>query len=137
PKTPLPAQLGVAAGLAMLGRANEAATVFDKAFDSLSAAKGALPERLALSRSLAGALAHAPVDVALPGLARLSEGLPSVTDSYNTNSHFCLSVVELADSLVLGHVEVAQGTGERTRSWLDEDEFLVRRRIHRELEERT
>ncbi|WP_164016882.1 hypothetical protein [Pyxidicoccus trucidator] len=137
PKTPLPAQLGVAAGLAMLGRAGEAAPVFDRAFDSLTAAKGALPERLALTRSLAGALAHAPVEVAMPGLARLSEQLPSVTDSYNTNSHFCLSVVELADALVLGHVEVGQGTGERARSWLDEDEFLVRRRIHRELEERT
>ncbi|NMO17224.1 hypothetical protein HPC49_13090 [Pyxidicoccus fallax] len=137
PKTPLPAQLGVAAGLAMLGHTPEAVTVFDRAFDSLAAAKGALPERLALTRSLAGALAYAPVDVALPGLARLSEGLPAVTDSYNTNSHFCLSVVELADALVVGHVEVGQGTGERARSWLDEDEFLVRRRIHRELEERT
>jgi hypothetical protein len=137
PKTPLPAQLGVAAGLAMLGRTSEAVAVFDRAFDSLAAAKGALPERLVLTRSLAGALAYAPVEVALPGLARLSEGLPAVTDSYNTNSHFCLSVVELADALVLGHVEVGQGTGERARSWLDEDEFLVRRRIHRELEERT
>jgi hypothetical protein len=137
PRTPLPAQLGVAAGLTMLGRAAEAAPVFDRAFDSLAAAKGALPERLALTRSLAGALAHAPVEVALPALARLSEQLPSVTDSYNTNSHFCLSVVELADALVLGHVEVGQGAGERARSWLDEDEFLVRRRIHRELEERT
>ncbi|QSQ27468.1 hypothetical protein JY651_22270 [Pyxidicoccus parkwayensis] len=137
PKTPMPAQLGVASGLAMLGRVDEALPVFDRAFESLAAAKGALPERLALTRSLAGALAHAPVEVALPGLARLSEQLPSVTDSYNTNSHFCLSVVELADALVLGHVEVGQGSGERARSWLDEDEFLVRRRIHRELEERT
>ncbi|MFP2961071.1 hypothetical protein ACLEPN_25485 [Myxococcus sp. 1LA] len=137
PKTPLTARLGVAAGLSMQGRTAEAVDVFDAAFESLGAAKGGLPERLALMRSLASALAHAPVELALPGLARISEGLPNVTDSYNTNSHFCLSVVELADALVQGHVEVAQGTGERARSWLDEDEFLVRRRIHRELEERT
>ncbi|WP_426751227.1 hypothetical protein [Myxococcus sp. Y35] len=137
PKTPLTAQLAVAAGLAMVGRVAEAVSVFDTAFEALSAAKGSLPERLTLMRSLASALAHAPVALALPGLVRISEGLTTVTDSYNTNSHFCLSVVELADALVLGHVEVAQGTGERARSWLDEDEFLVRRRIHRELEERT
>jgi len=137
PRTPLAAQLGVAAGLAMLGRTAEAVGVFDVAFEALGAVKGTLTERLALSRSLASALAHAPVELALPGLARLSEGLPNVTDSYNTNSHFCLSVIELADALVQGHVEVAQSTGERARSWLDEDEFLVRRRIHRELEERT
>lgn len=137
PKTPLTARLGVAAGLSTQGRTAEAVEVFDAAFESLGAAKGGLPERLMLMRSLASALAHAPLELALPGLARISEGLPTVTDSYNTNSHFCLSVVELADALVQGHVEVAQGTGERARSWLDEDEFLVRRRIHRELEERT
>ncbi|GHG72657.1 hypothetical protein [Comamonas sp. JC664] len=137
PKTPLTARLGVAAGLSMQGRTADAVSVFDAAFESLSATKGSLPDRLVLMRGLAGALAQAPVELALPGLARISEGLPNVTDSYNTNSHFCLSVVELADALVQGHVEVAQGTGERARRWLDEDEFLVRRRIHQELEERT
>ncbi|MCP3102328.1 hypothetical protein LZ198_25995 [Myxococcus sp. K15C18031901] len=136
-KAPLAARLGVASGLATLGHVEEALPVFRQAFDALAAAQGALPDRLALTRSLAGALAHTPMEVALPGLARLSEALPTVTDSFNTNSHFCLSVVEFADTLVMGHVELAQGAGERARSWLDEDEFLVRRRVHRELEERT
>ncbi|GEN09525.1 hypothetical protein SAMN05443572_109179 [Myxococcus fulvus] len=136
PKTPVAARLGVASGMAFVGRVREALPVFDAAFEALDALKGTLPERLALMRSLTGALSHAPADLALSGLARLSEVLPMVTDSYNTNSHFCLSVVELADMLVLGHVEVARGSGERARGWLDEDEFLVRRRIHQELEER-
>ncbi|NTX14105.1 hypothetical protein HUA76_25195 [Myxococcus sp. CA056] len=136
-KAPVAARLGVASGMAMLGHVDEALPVFNMAFDALAAAKGSPPERMALTRSLAGALAHTPTNVALPGLARLSEGLATVTDSFNTNSHFCLSVVELADALVLGHVEVAQGASERARSWLDEDEFLVRRRIHQELEDRT
>lgn len=135
-KAPVAARLGVASGLTMIGRVEEALPVFDQAFKALAAAKGPQPERLALTRSLASALAHAPVDTALPGLAKLSEALPTVTDSFNTNSHFCLSVVDFADALVLGHVEVGQGAGERARSWLDEDEFLVRRRIHQELEER-
>ncbi len=134
-KVPLSTQLGIAAGLALLGHLPEASAVFDRAFTTLAHFQGPLPERLTLARGLAGALSQAPVDVALPGLARLSEQLPGVTDSYNTNSHFCLSVVEFADALVLGHVGVGQGSGERTRRWLDEDEFLVRRRIHRELEE--
>jgi len=136
-KAPVAARLGVASGMAMLGHVDEALPVFNMAFDALAAAKGSPQERMALTRSLAGALAHTPTNIALPGLARLSEGLATVTDSFNTNSHFCLSVVELADALVLGHVEVAQGSSERARSWLDEDEFLVRRRIHQELEERT
>ncbi|NVJ20326.1 hypothetical protein HUW62_03710 [Myxococcus sp. AM011] len=136
-KAPLAARLGVASGMAMLGHVDEALPVFNMAFDALAAAKGSPQERMALTRSLARALAHTPTNIALPGLARLSEGLATVTDSFNTNSHFCLSVVELADSLVLGHIEVAQGSSERARSWLDEDEFLVRRRIHQELEDRT
>jgi hypothetical protein len=134
-KVPLATQLGIAAGLALLGLQPEATAVFDRAFATLSRFQGPMPERLTLARGLAGALSQAPVEVALPALVRLSEQLPLVTDAYNTNSHFCLSVVELADALVMGHVGVAQGTGERTRRWLDEDEFLVRRRIHRELEE--
>ncbi|MCE9667173.1 hypothetical protein LY474_05025 [Myxococcus stipitatus] len=136
-KAPLTARLGVAAGLATQGRVDEALPVFGQAFDALAAGQGTQTERLALARGLAGALAHTPVEVALPGLARLSEVLPTVSDSFNTNSHFCLSVIEFADVLVLGHVELAQGAGERARGWLDEDEFLVRRRVHRELEERT
>jgi hypothetical protein len=134
-KVPLSTQLGIAAGLALLGQMPEATAVFDRAFASLANFQGPMPERLTLARGLAGALSQAPVEVALPALARLSEQLPVVTDAYNTNSHFCLSVVELADVLVQGHVGGAQGSGERTRRWLDEDEFLVRRRIHRELEE--
>ncbi|ATB37124.1 hypothetical protein CYFUS_002545 [Cystobacter fuscus] len=134
-KVPLSTQLGIAAGLALLGHLPEATAVFERAFTTLARFQGPMPERLILTRGLAGALSQAPVDVALPALARLSEQLPGVTDSYNTNSHFCLSVVEFADALVLGHVGVGQGSGERARRWLDEDEFLVRRRIHRELEE--
>jgi cellulose synthase operon protein C len=133
-KAPLPAQLGVAAGLAMLGRMTEASPVFERATKALSSFKGGMPERLSLTRSIASAVAHAPLDDALPALAGLSEQLPVITDSYNTNSHFCLSVVELADALVLGHVSAAQGATERVRHWLDEDELLVRRRVHQELE---
>jgi hypothetical protein len=136
-QVPLATQLGIAAGLALLGHQPEATAVFERAFTALSRFQGPMPERLTLARGLAGALSQAPVEVALPALARLSEQLSEVTDSYNTNSHFCLSVVEFADALVLGHVGVGQGSGERTRRWLDEDEFLVRRRIHRELEEHT
>lgn len=133
-KAPLPAQLGVAAGLAMLGRMTEASPVFERATKALASFKGGMPERLSLTRSIASAVAHAPLDDALPALAGLSEQLPVITDSYNTNTHFCLSVVELADALVLGHVSAAQGATERVRHWLDEDELLVRRRVHQELE---
>ena len=68
------------------------------------------------------------------GLDALSGHLPAITDSYNTNSHFCLSVVELMESLVLGWASDDLALGERGKRWLDEDEHSVRKRIHADLE---
>ena len=72
-------------------------------------------------------------EVALPGLLRIAQQLPWITDSFSTNSHFCVSLVELADALVLGHVGDDLTLNETTRRFLDEDEFLVRRRVHRDV----
>ena len=65
--------------------------------------------------------------------AALTDQLPLVTDSFNTNSHYCLSVVHFVESLVRGHAADDLVLGELGRRWLDEDEYLVRRRIHRDL----
>jgi hypothetical protein len=79
------------------------------------------------------ALSHASTEVALPGLLRLAQQLPWITDSLSTNSHFCSSLVDFADSLVIGHVGDDLTLNETTRRILDEDEYLVRRRVHRDI----
>jgi hypothetical protein len=40
-------------------------------------------------------------------LARLNRPFLQVTDAYGTNSHFCLSVLQFIDSVVLAHVDLA------------------------------
>jgi hypothetical protein len=117
-----------------------AAPAFDEALALLLAPSGAsgareilMPDRLQLTRALAAAFSQAPLDNALAGVGRLSEQLPIITDKYNTNSHFCLSVVAFMESLVLGYANEDLALGELGRQWLDEDELLVRRRIHRDL----
>ena len=92
-----------------------------------------MPQRLRLTRAAARALGHAPTEIALPGLLKLSAQLPWLTDNFNTNSHFCLSLVEFADALVLGHVGDDLTLNEVTRRFLEEDEYLVRRRVHRDV----
>ncbi len=128
----LAARLALAAGFAYLGAMGPAQPIFDEALARLGKEKDLMPERLRLTRAAARALGHAPTDIALPGLLRLSAQLPWLTDSFNTNSHFCLSLVDFADALVLGHVGDDLTLNEVTRRFLEEDEYLVRRRVHRD-----
>lgn len=133
----LEARLHVAAGLAALGD-------FAQAEPIIAGTQAALPsweikpiERMRLIRALAQAWSQCPREPALAGLSRLSAELAGVTDMLSTNSHFCLSIVAFMEALVLGYVMSDLSLGELGRRWLDEDEFLARRRIHRELGERS
>ncbi|MBL8923625.1 MAG: hypothetical protein JNJ54_32520 [Myxococcaceae bacterium] len=129
------ARLGLAGGLAYLGQTAQAQPIIDDAQARLARSEsGLIPvDRLKLTRSTGRALGHLPTESALPGLLRLAQQLPWVTDAFNTNSHFCLSLVDFADALVLGHVGDDLTLNEATRRFVEEDEYLVRRRVHRDV----
>jgi hypothetical protein len=130
----LQARLGLASGFTYLGAMNQAQPIIDEVQVRLGRESGLIiPDRLRLTRAVAQALSHASTELALPGLLRIAGQLPWVTDSYNTNSHFCLSLVDFADALMLGHVGDDLTLNETTRRFLDEDEYLVRRRVHRDV----
>ncbi len=129
----LQARLALAAGFSYLGRVEAAEPVIEESMRRLLREGGVAPgDRSKVARAVARALGSAPTEVALPGLLRLANQLPFVTDSFNTNEHFCLSVVDFADALVLGHVSDDLTLSETTRRFLEEDEFVVRRRVHRD-----
>lgn len=128
------ARLELAAGFAYLGHASEAQPIVDEAMAVMGRESGLLmPARLQLTRACARALSQSPTETALAGLMRLAQQLPWITDTFTTNDYFCLSVIEFADALVLGHVGDDLTINEATRRFLEEDEYLVRRRIHREM----
>ncbi len=129
------ARLGLAGGLAYLGQTAQAQPIIDDAQARLARGESVLipVDRLKLTRFTARAMGHLPTETALPGLLRLAQQLPWVTDAFNTNSHFCLSLVDFADALVLGHVGDDLTLNEATRRFLEEDEYLVRRRVHRDV----
>lgn len=140
----LQARLGLSSGFMYLGAFQQAQPIIEEATARLGRESGlVIAERMKLSRAAAQALSHASTELALPGLLRLSAQLPWITDSFNTNGgvgpdgkqryHFCLSMVDFADSLVLGHVGDDLTLNETTRRFLDEDEYLVRRRVHRDV----
>ena len=128
----LVARLHTASALAFLGETERAVPVYEEA---LSALGGDLPmpERLQLGRALTRALGTAPFPFATAGLDRIVKRLDIVTDSFNTNTHVCLSVVDFVESLVLGYASEDLAVDHAARRFLDEDEYLVRRRIHRDL----
>jgi len=128
----LVARLHTAAALAYLGEMDRARPVFEEALTVL-AGELPMPARLQITRTLARALGAAPLEYALAGLDELPKRLDVVTDSFNTNSHVCLSVLDFMEALVLGYVSDDLAIDHVARRFLDEDEYLVRRRIHRDL----
>ena len=128
----LVARLNLAAGQAYLGHLDRATPEFERAQRSVRAPELPMPDRLLLTRACASALSQAPQEVAAAGIMQLAEQLRVVTDYFNTNSHFCLSVVTFVEALVLGLASEDLALGEFGRRWLDEEEYLVRRRVQRE-----
>lgn len=131
----LVARLSLAAGFAYLGNLAQAQPIIETALQRLSRESGTPIERSRLSRATSLALGHAPTDVALSGLLRLAQQLPWTTDHFSSNKNggFCQSLIELADAIVMGHVGDDLTLNETTRRFLEEDEYLVRRRVHRDV----
>lgn len=129
------ARVHVAAGLSYFGDVGAAENELAATTNLLEDPAMPGADRLRLIRALAVAWSQTPRERAIAGLRQLSGLLPSITDSFNTNSHFCLSVVSFIDAIALGLATRDLALGEVARRFLDEDEYLVRRRIHRDLEE--
>jgi hypothetical protein len=126
------ARLHLAGGNLYLGHAERATPALDEALQKLAGDLN-MTDRLQLVRGVSRAVAHAAQELALATLARLTQQLPRISDSFNTNSHFCLSVIAFMESLILGYASEDLALGELGRQWLDEDEYLIRRRVHRDL----
>jgi hypothetical protein len=128
----LQGRLALAAGLAYLGETARALPILEQARKSLGESM-TLTARLDLTRSLARAYAQAPIGDALAAIADLSGQLRDITDSFGTNSHYCLSVLHFVESLVLGIASDDLALGEAGRRFVEDDEHLIRRRLHRDL----
>jgi cellulose synthase operon protein C len=142
----LDGRLAIAAGLAFLGDTARALPIFDQARAVLGDNFRAIAEirkdgsrlpltrPLELTRALALAYAQAPLGDALSGIAELVQYFRDITDHHTTNSHFCLSVLHFVESLVLGITSDDLALGEASRRFVEDDEHLIRRRLHRDLE---
>jgi hypothetical protein len=89
--------------------------------------------RIDLARAYAAALSHAPVDRAQAGFEDLLDKLQGIRDTWTTDSHYQLSHLLVVEAIVLAVASDEFTLGPRVRHWLDDDEYLVRRRIHEDV----
>ena len=85
-----------------------------------------------LAVTYATVLGQAPVELALARIQELFKKMRRQKDTFTSNKYYSrlhLSVIE-AVVLAVVHEDFAMGPG--ARRWMDDDEYLVRRRVHRD-----
>jgi hypothetical protein len=90
-------------------------------------------DRTALARAYAAALGQAPVEMAQRNFEELFEKLDGILDTFTTNDHYSQCQLQVVEAVVLAVVSDDFTVGPAVRRWLDEDEYLVRRRIHQDV----
>jgi hypothetical protein len=92
------------------------------------------PQQTLLACTYVASLIQAPAEMAKMRLGELFEQL-RVHDMWVTSPYFKLSQLDVLDAVILAVVSDDFILGSNVRRWLDEDEFLVRSRIHRDVRE--
>jgi hypothetical protein len=125
--------LHISSGWLFFGRVDDALPVLDAARDLLFSGTLVYHEKNPLSCTYATALGQAPVELSLAKYLELFPRIGRIWDTLETRHYFSQSQLQLIESVVLAMVSDDFVLGQNARRWLDEDEYLVRRRIHRDL----
>ena len=81
------------------------------------------------------ALGQAPLDFALARTKEFFRTIEGVYDNYTTTSHYSLTRLTVVEAMMLAIISDDFTLDREARKRLDDDEFLVRRRIHRDVRE--
>jgi hypothetical protein len=128
-----PSRLGLAVGWFAVGDEDAGNRILNEARERLFLAGADERERTELATAYAEALGFAPPGIALGRLEEIFQRLDRVSVKGSTNRYFTLKPLELIDAVVRSVVTEDFALGPAVRGWLADDEFLIRRRIHRDL----
>lgn len=129
-----PSRLGLAVGWFAAGDEDAGNRILNEARDRLYlAGRADERDRTRLAIAYAEALGFAPPRIALGRLEEIFQRLDRVTVTGSTNRYFTLKPLELIDTVIRSVVTEDFALGPAVRGWLDDDEFLIRRRIHRDM----
>jgi len=144
PGTITAARLGLAIGWFVAGDEDAGNRILNEARDALflgTISTTALARtdstatlaRTELAVAYAEALGFAPWRIAHGRLEEIFQRLDRIYVEGTTNRYFTLKPLQLIDAVVRSVVTDEFTLGPTVRSWLDDDEFLIRGRIHRDL----
>ncbi len=129
----LRALLQVASGWYFFGKDTQADAIMQVARQMLMAGTLAARDQTQLAQAYSRAAGQAPVEMAQKRLEEVFKQLKGIRDTYTTSTHFSVSQLDVVEAVVLAVVSDDFTMGTQARRWLDDDEFLVRRRIHRDV----
>jgi hypothetical protein len=118
-----------------VGRDEQAIAALDDARARLFTAFLSPRDQTNLTCAYLDALGYAPARLALGRVEEIFQRLHGVSDQLSTNSHYSLSRLLVVEAAVLAVVNEDFALGPAVRRWLDDDEFRVRQRIHRDMKE--
>lgn len=125
--------LQVASGWFYFGMNDKAKPIIEEARQLLYRGDLDRYEVRKLARAYINLLGQAPADIALRSIDELFSKLKGIYDTFTTREHYSLSQLEIIEAVVLAIVTEDFAMGSQARRWLDEDEYLVRKRIHQDL----
>ncbi|MBX9627541.1 MAG: hypothetical protein K2X82_27315 [Gemmataceae bacterium] len=130
--------LTLAGGWLAFGLDDRAAPILDAARDDLLGAKRpklAPKDYTQLARATVAALGQGKADAALPRIAELFARMDpaAVDDKWTGNGVYSKLRMGLVEEVVLALVSDDFALGSTARKWLDDDEYLVRRRVHADM----
>jgi hypothetical protein len=125
--------LPIAAAWYDCGREAQAEPIYQAARTLLLAKELVPMEHLALACAYAKAVGATPIAILQARLEELFERLDGISMTSSYGNYFVPSQLKFVESVVLAMLgdDFTQGT--EARRWLDEDEYLVRQRIHEDV----
>ena len=134
---PLLVLMQVAAGWLYFGREENAWPILDRVRAILFTAGVKPARKVQLASGYLNTLSQAPVESALPRMVQLFEQLDGISGGYTTNSHYGLPQIDIVEAAIRAMVSDDFNIDKQSRRWMDDDEYLVRRRIHRDVRAMT
>jgi hypothetical protein len=132
-------RLHAASGWLSTDQAEQAWPILDEARDLIFSGRGVHAGEHALYVSLIctyiSALAYAPLDEALARVEELfvRDGMARLPNTFTTAPYYSRFHLNVVEAVVQALASEEFALGPAARRWLDDDEYLVRRRIHRDV----
>lgn len=130
--------LNIAGGWLTFGLTDQATPILDEARNELLSAPGAKPmpqDHTRLAKAYIAAVGQGPAESGLQRIGELFRKIDGnkITNSFTTAPFYSRLHLNVVEEVVLAVVSDDFALGSAGRRWLEDDEFLVRRRIHADM----